>query len=85
MIFWLQTWFNVNFFSQETGDPTFYPQEQDQHINYETSGNLQIPLANGNIMKIPLSSINISEEVNKTGIWQQVNESNEKQKTKMLK
>jgi hypothetical protein len=25
-------------------------------------------------MKIPLASINISEEVNKTGIWKQVNE-----------
>ncbi|KAL1124567.1 hypothetical protein AAG570_001191 [Ranatra chinensis] len=35
--------------------------------------NLQIPLANGNIIKIPLASINISEEVNKTGIWKQVN------------
>ncbi|XP_070164522.1 electroneutral sodium bicarbonate exchanger 1 isoform X8 [Polyergus mexicanus] len=43
-------------------------------------GNIQISLANGNIMKIPLASINISEEVNKTGIWQQVNEGNEKSK-----
>ena len=38
--------------------------------------NLKIPLANGNVMNIPLSAINISEEVNKTGIWQQVNQSN---------
>ncbi|XP_063891334.1 sodium bicarbonate cotransporter 3 isoform X6 [Helicoverpa armigera] len=38
--------------------------------------NLQIPLINGNIMNIPLTSINISEEVNKTGIWKQVNNSN---------
>ncbi|KPI98578.1 Sodium bicarbonate cotransporter 3 [Papilio xuthus] len=38
--------------------------------------NLQIPLINGNIMNIPLTSINISEEVNKTGIWKQVNSSN---------
>nr|XP_026487487.1 electroneutral sodium bicarbonate exchanger 1 isoform X4 [Vanessa tameamea] len=38
--------------------------------------NLQIPLINGNIMNIPLASINISEEVNKTGIWKQVNNSN---------
>lgn len=38
--------------------------------------NLQIPLANGNIMKIPLASINITEEVNKTGIWKQVNQAN---------
>ncbi|KAK9509940.1 hypothetical protein O3M35_004824 [Rhynocoris fuscipes] len=36
-------------------------------------GNLQIPLANGNVIKIPLASINISEEMNKTGIWKQVN------------
>ena len=27
-------------------------------------------------MNIPLSAINISEEVNKTGIWKQVNENN---------
>lgn len=27
-------------------------------------------------MNIPLTSINISEEVNKTGIWKQVNSSN---------
>ncbi|XP_047545008.1 electroneutral sodium bicarbonate exchanger 1 isoform X4 [Vanessa atalanta] len=38
--------------------------------------NLQIPLINGNIMNIPLASINISEEVNKTGIWKQVNNGN---------
>jgi sodium bicarbonate transporter 10 len=42
------------------------------------SGNLQIPLANGNVMKIPLSSVNITEEVNKTGIWKQVNNVNTK-------
>lgn len=38
--------------------------------------NLQIPLINGNIMNIPLTSINISEEMNKTGIWKQVNNDN---------
>ncbi|CAL1688439.1 unnamed protein product [Lasius platythorax] len=47
---------------------------------YGPPENIQISLANGNIMKIPLASINISEEVNKTGIWQQVNEGNEKSK-----
>lgn len=37
-------------------------------------------------MRIPVTSINISEEVNKTGIWQQVNEGNEKPKqTKLIK
>ncbi|XP_045760766.1 sodium bicarbonate cotransporter 3 isoform X5 [Maniola jurtina] len=39
--------------------------------------NLQIPLINGNIMNIPLASINISEEMNKTGIWKQVNNTNQ--------
>ncbi|KAJ2944546.1 hypothetical protein O0L34_g3894 [Tuta absoluta] len=38
--------------------------------------NLQIPLINGNIMNIPLASINISEEVNKSGVWKQVNSCN---------
>lgn len=28
-------------------------------------------------MKIPLSSINITDEVNRTGIWKQVNNGNE--------
>ncbi|XP_071448217.1 electroneutral sodium bicarbonate exchanger 1 isoform X3 [Hetaerina americana] len=45
------------------------------------SGNLQIPLPNGNIMKIPLASINISEEVNKSGIWKQVNDVNSTSKS----
>ena len=36
------------------------------------SGNLQIPLANGNVMKIPLSSVNITEEVNKTGKYKKM-------------
>ncbi|KAJ9596825.1 hypothetical protein L9F63_012158, partial [Diploptera punctata] len=48
-------------------------------------GNLQIPLANGNIMKIPLASINISEEVNKTGIWKQVNEGKSSEKDEKKK
>ncbi|XP_076668966.1 na[+]-driven anion exchanger 1 isoform X4 [Andrena cerasifolii] len=55
-------------------------EEQSEPMDYGASGNIQISLANGNIMKIPIASINISEEVNKTGIWQQVNEGNEKPK-----
>ncbi|XP_059059259.1 electroneutral sodium bicarbonate exchanger 1 isoform X5 [Achroia grisella] len=47
--------------------------------------NLQIPLINGNIMNIPLASINISEEVNKTGIWKQVNNSNKSKNKSDLK
>lgn len=48
----------------------------------ENAGNLKIPLANGNVMNIPLSAINITEEVNKTGIWKQVNEFNVQEKGK---
>ncbi|XP_043525367.1 electroneutral sodium bicarbonate exchanger 1 isoform X9 [Frieseomelitta varia] len=55
-------------------------EEQNESMGYGPSGNIQISLANGNIMKIPMASINISEEVNKTGIWQQVNEGNDKMK-----
>ncbi|CAG9862745.1 unnamed protein product, partial [Phyllotreta striolata] len=46
------------------------------------AGNLKIPLANGNVMNIPLSAINISEEVNKTGIWKQVNDNQAREKPK---
>ncbi|XP_020292594.1 sodium-driven chloride bicarbonate exchanger isoform X3 [Pseudomyrmex gracilis] len=53
-------------------------EDHTETMGYGPPGNIQISLANGNIMKIPLASINISEEVNKTGIWQQVNEGNEK-------
>ncbi|XP_011268907.2 electroneutral sodium bicarbonate exchanger 1 isoform X13 [Camponotus floridanus] len=55
-------------------------EDPTETMGYGPPGNIQISLANGNIMKIPLASINISEEVNKTGIWQQVNEGNEKLK-----
>ncbi|XP_012274135.1 electroneutral sodium bicarbonate exchanger 1 isoform X1 [Orussus abietinus] len=57
-------------------------EDQSEPLGFGASGNLQIPLANGNIMKIPLTSINITEEVNKTGIWQQVNEGNANEKCK---
>ncbi|XP_018910915.2 sodium-driven chloride bicarbonate exchanger isoform X5 [Bemisia tabaci] len=56
--------------------------EEEKPMGFEPSGNLQIPLANGNIMKIPFASINISEEVNKTGIWKQVNRDSTEEKTK---
>lgn len=56
--------------------------KQAKPIDYAASGNLQIPLANGNIMKIPLKSINITEEVNKTGLWKQVNDHNISEKEK---
>ncbi|KAF6214608.1 hypothetical protein GE061_009351 [Apolygus lucorum] len=65
-------------------------QEDEESLGegHQGNDNLQIPLANGNVIKIPLSSINISEEVNKTGIWKQVNnEKTEKKKSpgKMMK
>ncbi|XP_066588803.1 electroneutral sodium bicarbonate exchanger 1 isoform X2 [Prorops nasuta] len=59
-------------------------EEHTEAVDYGAQGNIQISLGNGNIMKIPLASINISEEVNRTGIWQQVNESNEKIKQHKL-
>lgn len=56
-----------------------------KQIHYEDSeGKLTIPLSNGNVMKIPKTSINISEEVNRSGIWQQVN-ANGKEKKKSPK
>uniref|UniRef100_T1IXC2 Anion exchange protein n=1 Tax=Strigamia maritima TaxID=126957 RepID=T1IXC2_STRMM len=52
-------------------------------IQFADGENLEISLYNGNIMKIPIENlqhypepepnINISEEVNKSGIWKQVN------------
>ena len=36
-------------------------------------------------MKIPLTSINISEEVNKTAIWKQVNEGKSDEKDEKKK
>lgn len=55
-------------------------------MGYGAPGNIQISLtSNGNVMKIPLTSINISEEVNKTGIWQQVNENNERMQQRLIK
>ncbi|XP_076245520.1 na[+]-driven anion exchanger 1 isoform X10 [Calliopsis andreniformis] len=59
-------------------------EQNESSLGYGPSGNIQISLANGNIVKIPVASINISEEVNKTGIWQQVNEVNEKPKQAKL-
>ncbi|XP_011299159.1 electroneutral sodium bicarbonate exchanger 1 [Fopius arisanus] len=61
-------------------------EEQQEPSDYGDPRNLQISLANGNVMKIPLASINISEEVNKSGIWKQVNDGNstDKKQPKMI-
>ena len=38
-----------------------------------THSSIEVPMANGNVMKIPLGNdnndINISEEVNRSGVW----------------
>lgn len=47
---------------------------QDQPPEYP--GNIDVTINNGNIMILPIKPINITEEVNKTTIWKQVNESN---------
>lgn len=47
------------------------------------SGNLTIPLASGNVMRIPLDSVNISEEVNRSGVWLGINKDN-KQNNKVV-
>ncbi|CAG0880209.1 unnamed protein product [Darwinula stevensoni] len=39
------------------------------------SGNLVIPIQKGNVIKIPADAINISEEMNKSGVWKQVSSS----------
>lgn len=52
----------------------FFKKSEKTPLDLEPGGNLKISLANGNVMNIPLSAVNISEEVNKTAIWKQVNE-----------
>ena len=43
-----------------------------QSLRY-TASSIEVPMANGNVMKIPISEqssdINISEEMNKSGVW----------------
>ncbi|CAL4075691.1 unnamed protein product [Meganyctiphanes norvegica] len=41
---------------------------------------MTIPLANGNVMKVPVvpNPINISEEMNKSGVWMDINDSEKK-------
>ncbi|XP_071539830.1 sodium-driven chloride bicarbonate exchanger isoform X19 [Panulirus ornatus] len=43
-----------------------------------SEGMMTIPLANGNVMKVPMNPINISEEVNKSGVWMDINKDQEK-------
>ena len=39
------------------------------------SGNLSLPFPKRNVVKIPADAINISEEMNKSGVWKQVSSS----------
>ncbi|XP_050700901.1 electrogenic sodium bicarbonate cotransporter 1-like isoform X5 [Eriocheir sinensis] len=53
--------------------------DEEGKLGKETSeGIMTIPLANGNVMKVPLNPINISEEMNKSGVWQDINKDQEK-------
>lgn len=54
-------------------------EEDEEKLGKETSeGMMTIPLANGNVMKVPLNPINISEEMNKSGVWMDINKDQEK-------
>ncbi|XP_045135608.1 sodium-driven chloride bicarbonate exchanger-like isoform X3 [Portunus trituberculatus] len=54
-------------------------EEDEEKLGKETSeGVMTIPLANGNVMKVPLNPINISEEMNKSGVWMDINKDQEK-------
>merc|ERR1719323_377777 len=46
-----------------------------QSLRYTASG-IEVPMANGNVIKIPVadSDINISEEMNKSGLWKSVDQ-----------
>ena len=41
-----------------------------------TASGIEVPMANGNVIKIPVadSDINISEEMNKSGLWKSVDQ-----------
>ncbi|XP_069189485.1 electroneutral sodium bicarbonate exchanger 1 isoform X13 [Procambarus clarkii] len=54
---------------------TRLPKETTIHTS---EGMMTIPLANGNVMKVPMNPINISEEVNKSGVWMDINKDQEK-------
>lgn len=45
---------------------------------HSSEGMMTIPLANGNVMKVPMNPINISEEMNKSGVWMDINQDQEK-------
>ena len=49
-----------------------------------TNSSIEVPMANGNIMKIPVpcedNDINISEEMNRSGVWKSMEAGNAQEK-----
>ena len=54
---------------------TPYIRDSPSPCRYTASG-IEVPMANGNVIKIPVadSDINISEEMNKSGLWKSVDQ-----------
>ena len=53
-----------------------YSGDCDPTLSRYTPSGIEVPMANGNIIKIPVadSDINISEEMNKSGLWKSVDQ-----------
>jgi len=56
--------------------------KEDNEIDGADNKVMTIPMANGNVMKVPMvpNPINITEELNKSGLWQDINESDKDNK-----
>ena len=72
------------FFTAEGDKPAGGGGAEDQNkgnLRYTNSG-VEVPMANGNVIKIPVTSdlpqINISEEVNRSGVWKSLEGSSTK-------
>ena len=50
--------------------------DDDPTLCRYTASGIEVPMANGNVIKIPVadSDINISEEMNKSGLWKSVDQ-----------
>ena len=50
--------------------------DSDPTLSRYTPSGIEVPMANGNVIKIPVvdSDINISEEMNKSGLWKSVDQ-----------
>ena len=54
--------------------------KRPRHSLRYTHTAIEVPMANGNIIKIPVSSdidIDISEELNQCGVWKDIEENND--------